>query len=170
MNLDPIILEKRWIDGESWPNDFCWKGEQRWRLGVVLPGSAGGKSTSTIPASISAFSSWIISNHYFYQELPQILLSSKDSHRLERTTIFNNPNSRLNILQSSRVRTSPARLIKSHAHTLPTHLAPVMEVLCSIQHRYRYRYKMPFDACIRFYTKILGSNKYIEILQMWYVR
>ena len=22
VNLDPIILEKRWIDGESWPNDF----------------------------------------------------------------------------------------------------------------------------------------------------
>ena len=25
MNLDPIILEKRWIDGESWPNDFIEK-------------------------------------------------------------------------------------------------------------------------------------------------
>ena len=25
MNLDPIILEKRWIDGESWPNDFVEK-------------------------------------------------------------------------------------------------------------------------------------------------
>ena len=22
VNLDPIVLEKRWIDGESWPNDF----------------------------------------------------------------------------------------------------------------------------------------------------
>ena len=22
VNLDPIILEKRWIDGESWPNNF----------------------------------------------------------------------------------------------------------------------------------------------------
>ena len=22
VNLDPIILKKRWIDGESWPNDF----------------------------------------------------------------------------------------------------------------------------------------------------
>ena len=25
VNLDPIILEKRWIDGESWPNDFLKK-------------------------------------------------------------------------------------------------------------------------------------------------
>ena len=25
VNLDPIILEKRWIDGESWPNDFVKK-------------------------------------------------------------------------------------------------------------------------------------------------
>ena len=25
VNLDPIILEKRWIDGESWPNDFIEK-------------------------------------------------------------------------------------------------------------------------------------------------
>ena len=25
VNLDPMILEKRWIDGESWPNDFVEK-------------------------------------------------------------------------------------------------------------------------------------------------
>ena len=25
VNLDPIILVKRWIDGESWPNDFVEK-------------------------------------------------------------------------------------------------------------------------------------------------
>ena len=25
VNLDPIILEKWWIDGESWPNDFVEK-------------------------------------------------------------------------------------------------------------------------------------------------
>ena len=25
VNLDPIILEKRWIDGESWPNNFVEK-------------------------------------------------------------------------------------------------------------------------------------------------
>ena len=25
VNLDPIILETRWIDGESWPNDFVEK-------------------------------------------------------------------------------------------------------------------------------------------------
>ena len=25
VNVDPIILEKRWIDGESWPNDFVEK-------------------------------------------------------------------------------------------------------------------------------------------------
>ena len=25
VNLDPIVLEKRWIDGESWPNDFVDK-------------------------------------------------------------------------------------------------------------------------------------------------
>ena len=25
VNLDPLILEKRWIDGESWPNDFVEK-------------------------------------------------------------------------------------------------------------------------------------------------
>ena len=25
VNLDPTILEKRWIDGESWPNDFVEK-------------------------------------------------------------------------------------------------------------------------------------------------
>ena len=25
VNLDPINLEKRWIDGESWPNDFAEK-------------------------------------------------------------------------------------------------------------------------------------------------
>ena len=25
VNLDPIILEKRWIDGESWPNDLVEK-------------------------------------------------------------------------------------------------------------------------------------------------
>ena len=25
VNLDPIILKKRWIDGESWPNDFVHK-------------------------------------------------------------------------------------------------------------------------------------------------
>ena len=25
VNLDPIILEKRWIDGESWTNDFVEK-------------------------------------------------------------------------------------------------------------------------------------------------
>ena len=34
VNLDPIILEKKWIDGESWPNDFVEKvnrGEElRW--------------------------------------------------------------------------------------------------------------------------------------------
>ena len=33
VNLDPIILEKRWIDGESWPNDFVEKvnrGEDLW--------------------------------------------------------------------------------------------------------------------------------------------
>ena len=34
VNLDPNILEKRWIDGESWPNDFVEKGEQKWRLEV----------------------------------------------------------------------------------------------------------------------------------------
>ena len=35
VNLDPIILEKRWIDGESWLTiSSCWKGEQRWRLEV----------------------------------------------------------------------------------------------------------------------------------------
>ena len=34
VNLDPIVLEKRWTDGESWPLRFCWKGEQRWRLEV----------------------------------------------------------------------------------------------------------------------------------------
>ena len=28
VNLDPIILEKRWIDGESWPNDFIQKVNQ----------------------------------------------------------------------------------------------------------------------------------------------
>ena len=26
VNLDPLILEMRWIDGESWPNDF----DERW--------------------------------------------------------------------------------------------------------------------------------------------
>ena len=25
VNLDPIIFEKRWIDGETWPNDFVEK-------------------------------------------------------------------------------------------------------------------------------------------------
>ena len=25
VKLDPIILEKRWIDGETWPNDFVGK-------------------------------------------------------------------------------------------------------------------------------------------------
>ena len=25
VNLDPIVTEKRWIDGESWPNDFVEK-------------------------------------------------------------------------------------------------------------------------------------------------
>ena len=25
MNLDPIVLKKRWTDGESWPNDFVEK-------------------------------------------------------------------------------------------------------------------------------------------------
>ena len=34
VNLDTIILEKRWIDGESWPNDFVEKvnrgGDLRW--------------------------------------------------------------------------------------------------------------------------------------------
>ena len=25
VNLDPIVLEKRWTDGESWPNDFVEK-------------------------------------------------------------------------------------------------------------------------------------------------
>ena len=25
VNLEPIILEKRWIDGESWPNNFVEK-------------------------------------------------------------------------------------------------------------------------------------------------
>ena len=28
VNLDPIILEKRWIDDESWPNDFVEKGNK----------------------------------------------------------------------------------------------------------------------------------------------
>ena len=40
VNLDPIILEKRWIDGESWPNDFVEKvnrGEDlRW-VGSTCP-------------------------------------------------------------------------------------------------------------------------------------
>ena len=40
VNLDPIILEKRWIDGESWPNDFVEKvnrGEDfRW-VGTRCP-------------------------------------------------------------------------------------------------------------------------------------
>ena len=34
VNLDPIVLEKRWIDGESWPNDFVekvnWGEDLRW--------------------------------------------------------------------------------------------------------------------------------------------
>ena len=34
VNLDPIILEKRWIDGESWPNNFVekvnWGEDLRW--------------------------------------------------------------------------------------------------------------------------------------------
>ena len=25
VNLDPIVLEKRWTDDESWPNDFVEK-------------------------------------------------------------------------------------------------------------------------------------------------
>ena len=50
VNLDPIVIEKRWTDGESWPNDFLEKvnrGEDlRWvgsrcpltrALEVVLP-------------------------------------------------------------------------------------------------------------------------------------
>ena len=40
VNLDPIILEKRWIDGESWPNVFVEKvnrGEDlRW-IGLRCP-------------------------------------------------------------------------------------------------------------------------------------
>ena len=32
--LDPIVLEKRWTDGESSPNVFIEKGERRWRLEV----------------------------------------------------------------------------------------------------------------------------------------
>ena len=92
------------------------------------------------------FSSWILPNHHLNQELPHILLFSKDSHRLERSTPLNNPNSRLNILQSSRVRTSLARLIKSNVHTRPTHLAPVLGVLCSIQRRQiQIQTSMPFS-------------------------
>ena len=34
MNLDSIVIEKRWTDDESWPNDFVKKGEQRWKLEV----------------------------------------------------------------------------------------------------------------------------------------
>ena len=32
VNLDPIILEMRWIDGESWPNDFVkrWTEVKTW--------------------------------------------------------------------------------------------------------------------------------------------
>ena len=36
VNLDLIILEKRWIEGESWPNDFVEKvnrGEDLSRVG-----------------------------------------------------------------------------------------------------------------------------------------
>ena len=40
VNLDPIVLEKRWTDGESWPYDFVEKvnrGEDlRW-VGSRLP-------------------------------------------------------------------------------------------------------------------------------------
>ena len=34
VNLDPIILEKRWIDGESWPNDSVEKVTRGERLEV----------------------------------------------------------------------------------------------------------------------------------------
>ena len=35
VNLDPIVIVKRWKDGESWPNKwFSLKGQQRWRLEV----------------------------------------------------------------------------------------------------------------------------------------
>ena len=34
VNLDPIILEMRWIDGESWPNNFDEKVNRRWILEV----------------------------------------------------------------------------------------------------------------------------------------
>ena len=40
MNLGPIILEKRWINGESWPNDFVEKvnrGEDLWWVGSKCP-------------------------------------------------------------------------------------------------------------------------------------
>ena len=35
VNPDPIILEKRWIDGESWPNDFVEKVNRGEDLGWV---------------------------------------------------------------------------------------------------------------------------------------
>ena len=40
MNLDPIVLEKRWNDGESWPNDFVEKvnrGEDLRSVGSRCP-------------------------------------------------------------------------------------------------------------------------------------
>ena len=37
VNLDPIILEKKWIDGESWPNDFVEKVNKGEDLRWVSP-------------------------------------------------------------------------------------------------------------------------------------
>ena len=52
VNLDPIVLEKRWTDGESWPNDFIVKvnrGEDlRW-VGLRCP---------LTNALLGAISSW----------------------------------------------------------------------------------------------------------------
>ena len=68
----------------------------------------------------------------------QIITSTKNCHKYSYKTVIdwnNLPYSIIQIrlwnLQSSRIGTPPARLINFHVYTRPTHLAPILGVLCS---------------------------------------
>ena len=77
VNLDPIILEKRWIDGESWPNDFVekvnrgedlrWVGSRypltraltKWPIRLPLIYFRGTRWQSSLSRRLLAFYIWM---------------------------------------------------------------------------------------------------------------
>ena len=86
VNLDPIILEKGWIDGESWPKDFVGKVNQRWRLEV-------GRFKISFDACIKSSVCYLVLEKYFQNKNCESFLSVHEwAHDLYQKCHKRDPN------------------------------------------------------------------------------